>query len=91
MQAFPSISVPEFADACTALETRSADRLGGTDWLSVKWTGSELLIKQRRDVDLVRHVSNRGDDNSITEQELVEELIEVDTVSGALSGMEHLC
>lgn len=83
MQAFPSISVPEFADACTAIETRSADRLGGTNWLSVKWTGSELLIKQQRELDPVRHAPNRGDDN-ITEQEFVEELIEVDTVSGAL-------
>jgi hypothetical protein len=84
MQAFPSISASEFADACAALETRSADRLGGTDWLSVKWTGTELLIKQQRDVDPVRHVPSRGDDNNITEQELEEELIEADTVSGAL-------
>lgn len=83
LQVFPSISVSEFADACTAIEEKSADRLNGTDWVSVKWTGSELLIKQQRYMNPVRRAPDHGDDN-ITEEELVEEWTEVDTVSGVL-------
>lgn len=48
LRAFPSITEPEFAEACKALESRSLDRLDGTDWLSVRWSGEELIIKQRR-------------------------------------------
>lgn len=79
---FPSISRLEFADACKALEDRSSDRLEGTDWVSVKWTGSELLIKQRKNINSDQQVPG-GEDNSIPAQEIVEELTESDTVSGA--------
>ncbi|EXJ81349.1 hypothetical protein A1O3_07639, partial [Capronia epimyces CBS 606.96] len=48
LQAFPSISEAEFAEACQALESRALDRLDGTDWLSVRWSGEDLFIKQRR-------------------------------------------
>jgi len=87
LQAFPSISVPEFADACRAIEERSADRLSGTDWLSVKWTGSELLIRQRRDLKTAHRAPDLEGDNNAKEK-LVEELIDDETVSGALQPRE---
>ncbi|KAJ9605213.1 hypothetical protein H2200_010603 [Cladophialophora chaetospira] len=46
MQAFPAITDGEFSEACEALEQRSADKNSDTDWLSVKWTGKELLIRR---------------------------------------------
>ncbi|KEF52017.1 uncharacterized protein A1O9_12007, partial [Exophiala aquamarina CBS 119918] len=78
LQAFPSISEAEFADACAAIEGRCADRLADTDWLSVKWSGSELLIKQQRALNPVRPGLDCGDDN-ITE-ELVEEPVDGETL-----------
>jgi hypothetical protein len=50
LDTFPSISDAEFRAACKALEDRCFDRLGGTDWLSVRWSGEELVIKQRRQI-----------------------------------------
>ncbi|KAK7885749.1 hypothetical protein LTR67_010101 [Exophiala xenobiotica] len=51
LEIFPSISDAEFQAACKALENRCFDRLGGTDWLSVRCTGEgELVIKQRRQI-----------------------------------------
>ncbi len=47
LQTFPAITRVEFAEACEALEQRSTDRPSETDWLSIRWTGEELLIKQR--------------------------------------------
>lgn len=46
LSVYPSITVAEFSLACEALEQRCHDRLGGTRWLSVKWTGDELRIRQ---------------------------------------------
>jgi hypothetical protein len=79
VQGFPSISILEFAEACKALEQRSADRLDGTDWVSVSWTDSELLIKQRRNAD----AALREPEGDSAEQEIVEEMIDIDNVSGA--------
>ena len=45
---YPSITKDEFETACINMERRSHDRLSRTDWLSVKWTGHELLIAQSR-------------------------------------------
>jgi len=50
LEAFPSIKEGEFAEACRALESRCHDALDGTDWLSVNWTGEELVIKQSREI-----------------------------------------
>lgn len=74
---FPSISILEFAEACKAIENRSADRLDGTDWVSVSWTGSELLIKQRKNAKPV----HRELEKESAEQDIVEELIDIDNVS----------
>jgi hypothetical protein len=53
LQAFPAITKDEFCAACKALERRSAeDRISDTDWLGVRWTGEELLIRQRRNISL---------------------------------------
>ncbi|ETI29174.1 hypothetical protein G647_01627 [Cladophialophora carrionii CBS 160.54] len=48
LEAFPAITKDEFCKACKALERRSADSISDTDWLSVRWSGEELLIRQRR-------------------------------------------
>ncbi len=50
LETFPSISDAEFQAGCKALENRGFDRLNGTDWLSVRWSGEELLIKERRQI-----------------------------------------
>jgi hypothetical protein len=50
VQAFPYMTELEFIEACRALEDRCSDRLDGTDWLSVRASGPELIIKQRREV-----------------------------------------
>lgn len=71
--AFPSITPEEFSQACEALESRSEDRLAGTDWLSVRWTGEELLIKEIRKL--------RGNDRASDEEsgsEAEDELVEED-------------
>lgn len=48
LQAYPSLTETEFLEACGALERRCHDRLSGSDWLSVKYTGRELQIIQSR-------------------------------------------
>ncbi|KAL2402841.1 hypothetical protein ABEF93_005185 [Exophiala dermatitidis] len=60
LQAFPSLTRPEFSQACKALEDRCADGLDGTDWLSVRWTGEELLIKQNRKIQSLQHQENNN-------------------------------
>ncbi len=57
LQAFPSLTEHEFTEACMAFEARSADKLDNTDWLSVHWTGNELLVKQTR-----RSQNSKGED-----------------------------
>jgi hypothetical protein len=79
LQAFPSLTEHEFVDACMALEARSADKLDDTDWLSVHWTGKELLIKQKRR----SHSSTGADSDNDKEEEcqdLMEDLCHNDTV-----------
>jgi hypothetical protein len=51
VQSFPAVSRQEFAEACQALERRSADTISGTDWLSVRWTGEELLIRKKHKIE----------------------------------------
>lgn len=48
LQAFPALTQEEFSAACKAFEQRSEDKLNETTWLSVKWTGEELLIRLQR-------------------------------------------
>lgn len=48
LDAYPSITECEFRNASEAFEKRCHDQLDSTSWLSVKWTGAELLIKEQR-------------------------------------------
>jgi len=64
LQAFPSITKDEFQEAYKALEDRSFDKLNGTDWLSAKWTGKELIIKQRRPIHSLEH-DTPGEDEEV--------------------------
>jgi hypothetical protein len=48
LSVYPSITSTEFQSACEALEQRCHNRLDGTNWLVVNWTGSELRIRQTR-------------------------------------------
>lgn len=48
LSVYPSITSSEFAAACEALEKRCHDRLYGTSWRIVKWTRTELQIRQNR-------------------------------------------
>ncbi|EXJ65246.1 hypothetical protein A1O7_01587 [Cladophialophora yegresii CBS 114405] len=74
LQAFPAITKDEFSEACKALERRSADRISDTDWLSVKWSGEELLIRQRRNITTSLHNGNRrlAGDRSTNSGEVVD-------------------
>lgn len=45
---YPSIDTDEFVSACISLEKRCHDNLDGTSWLSVRWTGQELQIRETR-------------------------------------------
>lgn len=67
LEIFPSISDAEFQAACKALENRSFDRLNGTDWLSVRWTGEELVIKQRRQISNSNSKPTREKDDNENE------------------------
>ncbi|KAL2438757.1 hypothetical protein ABEF95_013690 [Exophiala dermatitidis] len=78
LQAFPSLTRPEFVQACKALEDRCADGLDDTDWLSVRWTGEELLIKQKRRIQSLHHQEknnspSNGQQPSEDDAELVED------------------
>jgi hypothetical protein len=48
--AYPCLTKEEFTIACKALESRCHDRLNGTTWQSIRWTGQELQIKQQREL-----------------------------------------
>jgi hypothetical protein len=48
LQVYPSLTEEEFVEGCRAVEKRCHDGLSGLDWLSVKWTGSDLQIIQSR-------------------------------------------
>jgi len=63
LQAFPSITEDEFQQACRALEDRSSDKLDGTDWLGVRWTGKELIVKQKRAVHSPEHETTDEDED----------------------------
>jgi hypothetical protein len=90
MQSFPAITIQEFAAACKVFEVRCADKLHGTNWLSVHWTGEELLIKQKR---IPRAANPKERDtaslDSESEEEL-EELIEDTTITKSVSSLERL-
>ena len=59
LDSYPSLTAAEFTEGCKNLEARCHDRLSGTDWLSVKWTGRELLIGQT--TRLASRHANEGD------------------------------
>ena len=48
LEVYPSITESEFASACSSFHKKCYDRLHGTPWLSVVWTGYELRIRQTR-------------------------------------------
>lgn len=73
---YPSLTATEFKEACTNFEERCHDKLSGTDWLSVKWTGQELLIAQTRLPS--RHTDETNTQDAEEENEIEE--IEIDGV-----------
>jgi hypothetical protein len=83
MQLFPAITVQEFAAACESLEARCADGLHATDWLSIRWTGEELLIKQKREQARDRK------DNLIEEGDNVDEDVAGITLAEVVSVSIH--
>ena len=76
LQAFPAITEKELAEACKALEQRSADKINGTDWLSVRWTGEELIIRQKRKANC-RDNSEHGEE-LVEHEESVQDEVEED-------------
>ncbi|KIX00416.1 uncharacterized protein Z518_10555 [Rhinocladiella mackenziei CBS 650.93] len=76
--AFPSLTEQEFFEACQSLECRSSDKINDTDWLSVRWTGKELLIKQKRKLSDQNH-QNPKDDDEANRDDTIEEGME-DTI-----------
>ncbi|KIW72144.1 hypothetical protein PV04_00363 [Phialophora macrospora] len=82
VRAFPAITEDEFSAACKALERRSADHLSDTDWLGVRWTGEELLIRQRRKISLCSGDNGVAGDQrkdaieTEAEKEVIEDMIE---------------
>jgi len=80
LKAFPSLTEHEFLHACKALEDRSFDKLNGTDWLSVKQSEHELLIKQKRSIQTL----DRGNSNEDGENEEWQEVIEDSSTSDTI-------
>ena len=79
LDSYPSIRQDEFEKACTDLERRCHDGLSDTDWLSVKWTGEELRIAQRRvteDKADERVVEEEGNGNRSESEEVETDEIE---------------
>lgn len=73
LQAYPSLTEQEFEAACETFEKRCHDRLSGTDWLSLKWTGKELQICQQR--------SNRREEEASAGDNIpAEDLIDEDEI-----------
>ena len=80
LQAFPSLTEDEFSLACKAFEDRSFDNLNGTDWLSVQWTGQELLIKQKREIESQHSGDLEEDPGSDQNEQFLEDSSLGDTV-----------
>lgn len=78
LQAFPALTQDEFSTACKALEQRSEDKLNDTKWLSVKWTGEELLIRQTRKAfcNELNPGKSEGGGGQMDEGEDIEDLVE---------------
>ena len=78
VRAFPAITEQEFSQACGALEQRSSDKVNDTDWLSIRWTGEELLIteKRKRICKTAKGEVSGGDPNDTESDELIETGIE---------------
>lgn len=89
LQAFPSVTDQEFCEACRALELRGLDRISGTDWLSVKWTGKELLIKQQRPSESRHHQNPSEAEESDQSEELIEDAVEDSTVQDTVRDFGH--
>ena len=101
LAAYPSITQDDFSEACQSLETRCSDRIDGTEWLSVKWTGGELRIKQRRYVKKKQEENDGGKelesdagvnvqwdevDREIVEDSDEENVVSLEVVTTAVSG-----
>ena len=86
LTAYASITASEFSAACEALEVTSSDRLDGTAWVSLKWTGAELRIKQRRYIEGKRS-DGRGYGFEVKDQydEIEEDIIDGDDAEDVLS------
>ena len=95
LESYPSLTALEFREACSNFEARCHDKLSGTDWLSVKWKGQELLIAQTKLAG--RHTGEADTQDGEEENEIKE--IEIDGVDEEeavcgeyiiSSGIEHL-
>lgn len=61
------------------------DNLDNTEWLSVSWTGEQLLIKQRKGIQSRNHVlSDKNKAELESDVGVFEELEENETVSNAV-------
>ncbi|KIX98511.1 uncharacterized protein Z520_05812 [Fonsecaea multimorphosa CBS 102226] len=77
VRAFPAITEQEFSQACGVLEQRSSDKISDTDWLSIRWTGEELLIREKRKIICKNaNIEAPSDFNGADDHELIETGIE---------------
>lgn len=74
LESYPSIAKDEFKQACIDFEERCHDKLSETNWLSVRWTGQELLIAQTR---LASRQSDATNTNGAEKENEIED-IEID-------------
>lgn len=80
LRTFPYITELEFVEGCKAIEDRSSDKLDGTDWLSVRSTDQELVIKQTRKIQSDgQRVADTAENEECTE--LLEDSCHEETVS----------
>ena len=82
LDGYPSITELQFRDACEAFEKRSHDRLDGTSWQSVRWTGVELLIREQRTLSakcaiMQDAVQMNGGPNDLAVEDMEEDRIEM--------------
>ena len=73
---YPSLTTHEFEIACDALEQRCHNRLEGTNWQSVRWTGQDLQITQRKPSANDDMEQDRGALDSARGSDELEEILE---------------
>lgn len=84
IKCYPGVTSDEFSIACQNLERRCHDALSGTNWLGVKWTGSELQIRQNRPPSVTGQPNSKSEADEEAEVGEVEDDIAGD---GEVRGM----